>query len=1752
MGYWSKNAISTFVNASNGLTKLKDSILLGGTLNRTTTIATNGDTLAIIGLPSGLASDSLVTIDFATGTLKRRTTAGLVNVGNGLMKSNDSILLGGALNRATAIATSGTNTLAITGLGQSNDQDSLVTVNGNGVLSKNAISTFVNASNGLTKLKDSILLGGTLNRTTTIATSGDTLAITGLPSGLASDSLVTIDFATGTLKRRTTAGLVNAGNGLTKSNDSILLGGTLNRATTIVTTATNTLAITGLGQSNDQDSLVTVNGNGVLSKNAISTFVNASNGLTKLKDSILLGGTLNRTTTIATNGDTLAIKGLPSGLASDSLVTIDFATGILKRRTTAGLVNVGNGLTKSNDSILLGGALNRATAIATSGTNTLAITGLGQSNDQDSLVTVNGNGVLSKNAISTFVNASNGLTKLKDSILLGGTLNRTTMIATNGDTLAIKGLPSGLASDSLVTIDFATGTLKRRTTAGLVNAGNGLTKLNDSILLGGALNRATAIATSGTNTLAITGLGQSNDQDSLVTVNGNGVLSKNAISTFVNASNGLTKLKDSILLGGMLNKTTTIATNGDTLAITGLPSGLASDSLVTIDFATGTLKRRTTAGLVNAGNALTKLNDSILLGGTLNRATAIATSGTNTLAITGLGQSNDQDSLVTVNGNGVLSKNAISTFVNASNGLTKLKDSILLGGTLNRTTTIATNGDTLAIKGLPSGLASDSLVTIDFATGALKRRTTAGLVNAGNGLTKLNDSILLGGTLNRATAIATSGTNTLAITGLGQSNDQDSLVTVNGNGVLSKNAISTFVNASNGLTKLKDSILLGGMLNRTTTIATNGDTLAIKGLPSGLASDSLVTIDFATGTLKRRTTAGLVNASNGLTKLKDSILLGGTLNRTTTIATNGDTLAIKGLPSGLASDSLVTIDFATGTLKRRTTAGLVNAGNGLTKLKDSILLGGTLNRTTTIATSGDTLAITGLPSGLASDSLVTIDFATGTLKRRTTAGLVNAGNGLTKSNDSILLGGTLNRATTIVTTAINTLAVGGLQSGTINSMLLPLNTDSLLTLNPANGVIRQFAPNRLAWLLGGNTGINSANNFIGTIDNQPLVFKVNNVGAAFLGNLVNNPSNAFFGIGAGNINTNVSATIPANNYTANAGVGSVMQAVLGTAGIVDSNTAVGTGVLSTTTTSLKNTGVGVGILGGASIGTSNVGIGVNVLNGAVGSLLNNNVAIGVNVSNGSTAVSNTVAIGNGALQNNTTNNTVAIGTNALQNNNGSFNFAIGNFALQFNTTGTNNFAIGNSALQSNKSSSGNLAIGLNALQSYNVIGVNALNVAIGQSAGRILTTGINNSFIGQGSGNFIQSASNNTVIGSNSFFSGSTATGDNSNNTIIGSNILPSASSASPSVSNSLIIGVTPPNSASFPWNQGLGSVVNSIAIGNNIYFPTLNANNQLNIGNIIGGLGFNTTSNSFGAGSIGIGVFPTGSTTGIPSSKLQIGNFVAGQPAMLIGNTPIWDDPVSGSATDDNLTIGNQNLAGAVSGATSYNFVSSAPSRPIQFRLINNLTSTAGFYYTNDNNSFFFFRQGTGNTASSYVWKNSLAFGADPSNSNNGLTLMVLNGDGSLYSRTTMNATAFNVLSDERVKTNIRPYQKGIADLMKINPVSYNFNGKYGSVDDHRIHVGVLAQDLEKILPNAVNSNDRNGLKDFRTVDYQGITMTLVNAVKQQEDTIQQIKKENSKLKQTTIQLKQENDQLNERVSRLENMMKELLDKNTDKKNSK
>ncbi len=192
-----------------------------------------------------------------------------------------------------------------------------------------------------------------------------------------------------------------------------------------------------------------------------------------------------------------------------------------------------------------------------------------------------------------------------------------------------------------------------------------------------------------------------------------------------------------------------------------------------------------------------------------------------------------------------------------------------------------------------------------------------------------------------------------------------------------------------------------------------------------------------------------------------SVVLGGKLVQVTTLDVNGQKLQISNLISGLGTDSLVVADPTTGELKRISSSrllGNLTAKNGMYKQGDSIKLGGALTETTTITTSAtNTLKIAGLQSGSGSDSIMVVDPATNSLryisKSKLFGGLF-ANNGLTKSGDSIQLGGTLTKPTTITTSATNTLALPGLQGGSTT-------TDSMLVVNGATGVLRQVSVNSL-------------------------------------------------------------------------------------------------------------------------------------------------------------------------------------------------------------------------------------------------------------------------------------------------------------------------------------------------------------------------------------------------------------------------------------------------------------------------------------------------------------------------------------------------------------------------------------------------------------------------------------------------------------------------------------------------------------------
>ncbi len=127
------------------------------------------------------------------------------------------------------------------------------------------------AVNGLTKDGQNVKLGGALIEPTTIqTTAANFLAITGLQAGSTNDSVMVVDPTTGQVKFISAASLYNAltfVNGLTKTGNSVKLGGLLTEATTIGTDATNTLKITGLQSGNTAtDSLVVVSADGTLKR----------------------------------------------------------------------------------------------------------------------------------------------------------------------------------------------------------------------------------------------------------------------------------------------------------------------------------------------------------------------------------------------------------------------------------------------------------------------------------------------------------------------------------------------------------------------------------------------------------------------------------------------------------------------------------------------------------------------------------------------------------------------------------------------------------------------------------------------------------------------------------------------------------------------------------------------------------------------------------------------------------------------------------------------------------------------------------------------------------------------------------------------------------------------------------------------------------------------------------------------------------------------------------------------------------------------------------------------------------------------------------------------------------------------------------------------------------------------------------------------------------------------------------------------
>ena len=114
-----------------------------------------------------------------------------------------------------------------------------------------------------------------------------------------------------------------------------------------------------------------------------------------------------------------------------------------------------------------------------------------------------------------------------------------------------------------------------------------------------------------------------------------------------------------------------------------------------------------------------------------------------------------------------------------------------------------------------------------------------------------------------------------------------------------------------------------------------------------------------------------------------------------------------------------------------------------------------------------------------------------------------------------------------------------------------------------------------------------------------------------------------------------------------------------------------------------------------------------------------------------------------------------------------------------------------------------------------------------------------------------------------------------------------------------------------------------------------------------------------------------------------------------------------------------------------------------------------------------------------------------------------------------TGSGTSYNTTSDERLKENIQPSSKGLADVMKIQVSDYNYKAS-----PERFETGFIAQQLHTVFPNAVTEGGEDPTENPWTVDYGRVTPVLVKATQELAEKVAALEAENAKLKDQLTRL--------------------------------
>jgi hypothetical protein len=526
---------------------------------------------------------------------------------------------------------------------------------------------------------------------------------------------------------------------------------------------------------------------------------------------------------------------------------------------------------------------------------------------------------------------------------------------------------------------------------------------------------------------------------------------------------------------------------------------------------------------------------------------------------------------------------------------------------------------------------------------------------------------------------------------------------------------------------------------------------------------------------------------------------------------------------------------------------------------------------------------------------------------------------------------------------------------------------------------------------------------------------------------------------------------------------------------------------------------------------------------------------------GAMAASNSgqsTAIGFNALAANTTGRNIAVGQYAMATNTtGTFNNTFGDSALYYNTTGGNNTAVGYSALLNNTTASNNTAVGYqagytqqtggattavgyqaayatNGSYGINAFGYQALyadttgvaNNAFGSQALANTTTGSYNTAMGHVALKANTTGGSNTAFGEEALQANTTA----SRNTAVGYQTLYTNTTGTYNVSVGYQAGYNATgNGGTFIGDTAGYSVSSGIwntLIGQNAgYYITTGGKNTV-IGNYSGnqgGLDIRTSSNYIvlsdgdgnprqiidSSGNVGIGLTPSAwesgakviqmSTSGAGGTSGSSAAFWARGDTLRIANGFYFNGAnYIYTATGVAPTVFTQNALGngvfgwqyAASGTAGGTFTFSEAMRIDSSGNLLVGTTSAGPQTTRLNLRY----------AGTDIWSVGPTSGSS--------TFYIATGTTGVFLTST--GTSWSSVSDERTKDIIEPITDAANKVSTLRAVI----GKYKNDEEGIRRSFLIAQDIQKVLPEAVNvQNDEQGTLG---IQYTDVIPLLVAAI--------------------------------------------------------